>query len=204
MKPLVYREVALRPFRLSDRNSWNRLRYENKSWLKPWEATLPNVRDSWPSYFSMFFAYRAEAKSDRLYAFALVYRDALVGQVTVGGVTRGSQSSAYVGYWIGEKDSGRGITAVAVALATDWCFGDLGLNRVEINVRPENERSLRLVKKLGFQYEGLRRQYLHIDHEWRDHHSYALIRSDVPEGLIARYGTRLLRNAPLTSATRWQ
>ena len=46
--------------------------------------------------------------------------------------------------------AGRGITPTAVAMAIDHCFGPVGLHRVEVDIRPENVRSLRVVEKLGF------------------------------------------------------
>ena len=71
----------------------------------------------------------------------------------------------------------------------------LELHRVEINIRPENAASIRVVEKLGFRYEGLRERYLHINGDWRDHYSYALCVDDVPEGLLARYRENLA-NSP--------
>jgi ribosomal-protein-alanine N-acetyltransferase len=35
--------------------------------------------------------------------------------------------------------------------------------------RPENERSGRLLARLGFECEGLAKAYLKIDGEWADH-----------------------------------
>ena len=61
-----------------------------------------------------------------------------------------------MGYWIGQSHAGRGIVPTAVAMATDYCLGTLGLHRMEINIRPENAASLRVVEKLGFRDEGLR------------------------------------------------
>ncbi len=63
----------------------------------------------------------------------------------------------------------------------------MGLHRVEINIRPENTASLRVVAKLGFRDEGLRRSYLHIDGDWRDHRTFALTAGEVPGGLLARW-----------------
>ncbi len=37
----------------------------------------------------------------------------------------------------------------AVALAVDYCFQVMRLHRIEIAIRPENTRSLRVVAKLG-------------------------------------------------------
>ena len=77
-----------------------------------------------------------------------------------------------------------------MALATDHCFGALDLHRVEINIRPENGPSLRVVEKLGFRDEGVRERYLHIQDRWCDHRTFALTVEDVPEGLLARWRSR--------------
>ena len=41
-----------------------------------------------------------------------------------------------------------------MALATDYCFQVMGLHRIEIAIRPENTKSLRVVAKLGSGPEG--------------------------------------------------
>lgn len=129
---------------------------------------------------------RAEAREGRSLPFALVVDGAFAGQVTVGGISRGSLLGAYVGYWIDERFAGQGVMPTAVALVTDHCFTEVGLHRVEINIRPENTASLRVVQKLGFRQEGIRERYLHIDGDWRDHLTFALCAEDVPQGLLAR------------------
>ena len=80
-----------------------------------------------------------------------------------------------------------GATPTAVALATDHCFRTLGLHRMEICIRPENVKSLRVVEKLGFRYEGLRRRYIHINGDWRDHYAFALVAEEVPNGVLRRW-----------------
>jgi ribosomal-protein-alanine N-acetyltransferase len=91
-----------------------------------------------------------------------------------------------VGYWIDSAVAGRGIMPIAVAMVCDHGWLTMGLHRIEVNVRPENAPSLRVVDKLGFRYEGLRPRYLHIDGAWRDHVTYALNAEEVPGGLRAR------------------
>ena len=66
-------------------------------------------------------------------------------------------------------------------MAADHCWA-IGLHRVEINIRPENVASRRVVEKLAFRPEGLRPAYLHIDGDWRDHLSFALTAEEVPGG----------------------
>jgi ribosomal-protein-alanine N-acetyltransferase len=75
----------------------------------------------------------------------------------------------------------------AVALSVDYCFGVLGLHRIEVCIRPENGPSRRVVEKLGFRSEGMRPRYLHIDGDWRDHLVYALTAEEAPEGMLNRW-----------------
>jgi len=111
---------------------------------------------------------------------------AVAGQVTVGGITWGSLRSAHIGYWIDRQLAGQGIVPTAVALATDHLF-DVGLHRVEINIRPENAASLRVVEKLGFRPEGSRLRFLHIDGAWRDHQCFALTAEEVGGSILSRW-----------------
>ncbi len=179
--------VGLRPLRLRDAATWREVRARNAEWLRRWEATSPEpARDAAPTYAAMVRRLKAEAREGRTFPFVVTFDGALVGQLTVGGVAWGSLRSANVGYWIDQRVAGRGVMPTAVALATDHCFA-IGLHRVEVNIRPENVASRRVVEKLGFRPEGARPAYLHIDGDWRDHLSFALTAEEVPGGLLARW-----------------
>jgi [ribosomal protein S5]-alanine N-acetyltransferase len=80
-----------------------------------------------------------------------------------------------------------------VAMAIDHAFFTAGLHRIEINIRPENTASLRVVEKLGLRYEGRRDRLLHIDGAWRDHLSFAITVEEVPNGLLRRWHETLGR-----------
>ena len=51
--------------------------------------------------------------------------------------------------------------------------------------------SRRVVEKLGFREEGLRRRYLHIDGAWRDHLCYALTAEEARGGVLTRWSETL-------------
>ena len=119
--------------------------------------------------------------------FIVEYEGELAGQLNVSSIAWGSVSSATIGYWVAERFAGKSLTPTAVALATDYCFFQLGLHRMEICIRPENEASLRVVEKLGFRYEGLRRNFIHINGDWRDHFCFALVMDELPVGVLRRW-----------------
>lgn len=184
---LRWGEIALRPLRRTDARRWSRVRRDNAAWLRPWEATLPAADPGVPATFgAMVRANAREARAGRAEAFALDVDDVLMGQVTLGGIAWGSLRSAYIGYWISQEVAGRGIMPRAVALVTDHAFADLGLHRIEINVRPENTASLRVVAKVGYREEGYRPKYLHIDGAWRDHVSFVMLADEWPSEGVAR------------------
>jgi len=183
---LVEDRVTLRPLRQRDRPAWETLRRANASWLERWEATSPTGEP--PSSFRSYVrALDRSARAGTALPFVVELDDELVGQLTVSSITRGSFWSATIGYWVSQHVAGRGITPLAVAMVSDYAWFEVGLHRVEINIRPENAASLRVVDKLGFRDEGVRRRFLHIQGDWRDHRSFALTAEEVPGGLVRRW-----------------
>lgn len=183
--------VALRPPKLRDATAWSRLRLSNEDWLTPWEPSSPqswSARHSTAAYVSMWNRLRPQARSGLILPFMVTVDEKLAGQLTVANIVRGALRSAQIGYWIDQDVSGRGMMTVAVALAVDHCFGPVGLHRVQVDIRPENARSRRVVEKLGFREEAYFVRYLDIDGAFRDHVGYALTVEDCPRGLVRRLG----------------
>ena len=184
-------ELRLRPLAPSDARAWSDVRRRNQAWLSPWDATNPpETIDPPPTFRQMVRRFRAEARAGRSIALAISVNETFVGQVTLGGITWGSLRSAYIGYWIDQAVAGRGYMPRAVALVGDYAFGPLQLHRLEINVRPENTASIRVAQKLGFRDEGMRRRYLHINGDWRDHIAFALTVDEARDGLLHRVARR--------------
>jgi ribosomal-protein-alanine N-acetyltransferase len=172
-------ELELRPLRLRDRLRWNRVRASNRQWLQQWEATLPTVTTGpaastpqLPSFFSMIATFNREARNGRSFSFVIWKGPNLIGQITLGGVIYGALRGGHIGYWIDQEYANRGYTTQAVEILTRFGFDQLGLHRIEINIRPENAPSCKVAEKAGYQLEGSRARYLHIDGQWRDHITY--------------------------------
>ncbi|HEY3262356.1 MAG TPA: GNAT family protein [Pseudonocardiaceae bacterium] len=188
---LNHERVGLRPPRLRDASAWSGLRLRNEAWLAPWEPTSAEswrARHSAAAWPSLLSSVRRSARAGALLPFVVTYDDRFVGQLTVNNIVRGALRSGQIGYWVDQEHAGRGVITTAVALVTDHCFGPVGLHRVQVDIRPENVASRRVVAKLGFREEGYLQRYLDIDGAWRDHVSYALTVEDVPGGLMRRLG----------------
>lgn len=171
--------LVLRALRRKDEGEFTGLRRANHGWLSPWEATAPSGDAGPVSYRALLRHYDTEAKGGRMLPFVVTVDGRIVGQMHVFGISYGSLRSCAVGYWVGQTAAGRGIAPAALALAGDYAIRDLGMHRVEVNIRPENTASLAVVRKLGFRDEGVRQRLLHINGAWRDHRSFALTTEDL-------------------------
>ena len=178
--------VTIRPIRLRDARALEQELISNRAWLRTWEATNPHGPIGFDSRASIR-SLLANWRSGFGVPFAIEYEGEFAGQLNVSGLSYGSLSSASIGYWVAERFAGRNITPTAVALATDHCLFSIGLHRMEICIRPENAPSLRVVEKLGFRYEGLRRRFIHINGDWRDHFCFALTAEELPTGVLRRW-----------------
>jgi len=99
----------------------------------------------------------------------------LIGNITFSNIIRGCFQSCFLGYKLDVNQVRQGYMTEALATALAWLFQEWGLHRVEANILPENEGSIRVVEKLGFEYEGTSREYLKIRGVWRDHCHYVLL-----------------------------
>lgn len=185
-------DVELRPVRFRDQSAWSDVRSRNRDWCGPWDPTPPPGSGDHPRDFaSMIRGFRSQARRGETLPWFVWHKDPnqpfdLAGQVTVSGIAYGSARWGSIGYWVDHAKAGRGIIPLAVAMASDFCFAELKLHRIEIAIRPENAKSLRVVEKLGFRYEGRRERYLHIAGDWRDHEVFVLNASEASDGLVTR------------------
>lgn len=136
--------------------------------LDHWRARLSQNRQDW--------------REDRAVRFVVFRRAQLqgpvVGVVNFNQISRGPFDACYLGYSLDREAVGQGYMTEALRAALDHAFGPLGLHRVMANYVPTNERSGRVLRRLGFSVEGYARDYLYIDGAWRDHVLTALTNPD--------------------------
>lgn len=106
--------------------------------------------------------------------WVLTERRELAGVININEMVWGSFCSGYLGYYALVPHDGKGYMSEGLRLVLQKAFGKLRLHRVEANIQPDNERSKRLVQRLGFRLEGYSPRYLKIAGRWRDHERWAL------------------------------
>jgi ribosomal-protein-alanine N-acetyltransferase len=98
----------------------------------------------------------------------------LAAVVNLTATIRGPFQSCFLSYYALVPHQARGYVRAGLVRVLELAFTHHRLHRVEANIQPGNERSARLVRGLGFRFEGHSPRYLHIGGEWKDHDHYAL------------------------------
>ena len=103
----------------------------------------------------------------------------VIGRVSFFNFAFGGMMSCACGYHLDKDHTGRGYMTEALRGAMAFVFDEYKLHRIESFIVPENTPSINLVKRLGFHYEGLRRSYMHINGEYRDHEAFYFLEDDM-------------------------
>ena len=124
------------------------------------------------------FLTRNESEANEYLLICQKSNGAIVGAVNLSQIFRRVFQNCYLGYYLFEKFTGKGLMTEAVELILRHAFQNLKLHRVEANVRPENLPSIAVLQRCGFTKEGFSRKYLKIGGKWRNHERFAIITED--------------------------
>lgn len=175
--------LVLRPLRTGDVAELRRVLRLNHEHLRPWNPAPPPGED--PSSITELSKSVLRQRRDwkHGYSFALMVAkrdrpDRFIGKIALNGVMRGAMHGAYLGYWMAADEQGQGLATEAIGAVLDFAFGVAGLHRIQAAIMPRNERSLRVIEKLGFRREGYAERYLQIAGKWEDHVLFARTREE--------------------------
>lgn len=172
--------IFLRPLGLKDSESLLVLRLRNRDSHAVYE---PRYEDS---FFTLekqqdYIRQRlCQAEEDRGYLFGvfLIEEERLIGYISISNLVRGVGQFADIGYMMDQQEQGRGYMTAALKLVIQYAFRALSLHRLQAGTLLHNERSQRVLKKCGFQPEGIARKLVQIQGTWQDHQMFGLLAED--------------------------
>lgn len=150
----------------------------NKEFHQEWSQTHTD------SYFDLktqkkYMSYdEAEYKQGKLVPLWISKKgepDRVIGRVSFFNFAYGGMMNCAVGYHLDKDETGNGYMTEALKGACELIVKELNIHRIEAFILPENERSLALIKRVGFTEEGYRKSYMHINGKWRDHISFYIL-----------------------------
>lgn len=87
---------------------------------------------------------------------------------------------AEIGYDLSRDYWGRGIMNEALRAVIDYGFKQMNFNRLEALVDVANGRSMRVLRRLGFQREGVLREYMYYKGKFWDEVCFSLLQREWP------------------------
>jgi ribosomal-protein-alanine N-acetyltransferase len=161
--------VFLRPPSRADEDEFVTSMQASRSLHRPW-LYAPQTPEDFREYLV-----RALSPSTQFFLACRHEDAAIVGFLNLSEIVRGSFQSAYLGYGGVARFASQGYMSEALELLLQEAFAGLRLHRVEANIQPGNTASIALVRRGGFQLEGLSPRYLKIGGRWRDHERWAIL-----------------------------
>jgi ribosomal-protein-alanine N-acetyltransferase len=155
--------------RLEDGEAFVRAMQQSRGLHHPW-VVAPCDMPAWRRYLQ-----RLERPNEEGFLIRRLGDRAICGVVNLNIITYEALCSAYLSYYAVERHAGRGYMKEGLEQLISMAFKELGLHRLEANIQPGNERSIRLVESLGFECEGYSPRFLMINGKWRDHERWALL-----------------------------
>jgi ribosomal-protein-serine acetyltransferase len=83
-----------------------------------------------------------------------------------------------LGYWLRREATGKGLMAEAASACIEFAFRRIAMHRIRCAAATENHRSLRVIARLHFRFEGIARQAEFVDSRWVDHAVFSRLSTD--------------------------
>lgn len=176
-RPLLTPRLSLRPAIRQHAPALLAYHLANRAHLQPWEPARSDAFYTASSTEERLAAMEMNTAAGQAVHLLLFDRtdDSLVGTCNFTNIVRGVFQACHLGFSLAQDREGHGLMRECLVAATHFMFSEHGLHRIMANHRPENARSARLLKGLGFEREGMARAYLKINGAWTDHVLTSLI-----------------------------
>jgi ribosomal-protein-alanine N-acetyltransferase len=150
----------------------------NRDHLQPFSPTFaPDFLDRamWLEQVRIRAREHAAGESLRAFLFDRTAPARILGNLNLTQVHRGALQSCVLGYNLAREEQGKGYMTEAVKAVVAFAFEDWRLHRVSASHMLRNERSAAVLRRCGFQVEGLAPAFLLINGKWEDHVLTAII-----------------------------
>jgi ribosomal-protein-serine acetyltransferase len=176
--PFLTARLALCPVEVPDAAEMWEAVEESRATLEPWLPWVPFQVDV---QSSARYADMSASDWDHGRAIRFAIRDRktrrFLGIVSLENLQH-LHLSADLGYWLRQDIRGRGLMTEAATGAVLFAFRQMGLHRVRVAASTENHRSLAVIRRLGFRFEGIGRHAEMIAGRWLDHAVFAKLSTD--------------------------
>lgn len=128
------------------------------------------------SLLSCEYNFAIQKKGLRFWVFKKENPNNIIGTISFYNILYAIYDRCETGYKFDQGHWHEGYAQEALSFGISFMFEELNIHRIEALVMPDNIPSIRLLKRLHFEYEGTCRKAIRIQGEWEDHMLFSLIK----------------------------
>jgi len=150
---------------------------QEKAFLSPWEPQRSEAYYSLETCQLRVREMRRDFLEDKgvVFCFLSPNEDRMLAYSNYSNIIRGVFQACNLGYSLRESEQGKGIMNEVLSAGLEYIHKELHIDRIQASYMPRNAKSAAVLKKLGFDKEGIARDYLKINGRWEDHILTALV-----------------------------
>ncbi|WP_111638551.1 GNAT family N-acetyltransferase [Marinomonas shanghaiensis] len=150
---------------------------QEKAFLSPWEPQRSEAYYSLETCQLRVREMRRDFLEDKgvVFCFLSPTEDRMLAYSNYSNIIRGVFQACNLGYSLRESEQGKGIMNEVLSAGLEYIHKELHIDRIQASYMPRNAKSAAVLKKLGFDKEGIARDYLKINGCWEDHILTALV-----------------------------
>ena len=168
---LVVDELKIRLIGTKDAQRISAYYQKNREFLQPWEPLREEGFFSVQGWEKRLIQLAELQKHHLAYYFVIVKQgsDDICGVINFSNLIKHPFYACHVGYSLGDEYQGQGIMRRSLNAVVQWMFDERHFHRIMAGYMPRNEKSGKVLSELGFEKEGLAKDYLLINGQWEDH-----------------------------------
>lgn len=139
----------------------------------PWVESMKTVAD----FENYLIKCSNEQQLGTNWSFNIFKKNRIIGRIDLHQIDNNNKN-ACIGYWLSQKEQGKGIITNATKELIEYAFESLQLNRIEILIATHNTKSIDIPLRLGFQKEGILRQVERHKERYFDLAVFSLLKTE--------------------------
>lgn len=174
---LITERLIIKELEVADYQSWYKSFNEREESKNEFDDGFIDMSICTESWFKQLVEKHTKLREDDYqYIYSIFDKTGThIGMIDIVTLERKNFQWAEIGYFIHNQFWRNGYASEALESILDFAANDLKFHRIEAHISIGNTPSIKLLEKLNFEYEGIRKQFIFENGEWKDKIIYSKI-----------------------------
>lgn len=177
---IVFDDIKIRLIETQDAEQITAYYQRNRRFLAPWEPFRHEAFFSLAGWKQRLEQIMTLHRHEMAFYFVIEHRETsdIIGVINFSNLVKSPFYACHVGYSLDLCHQGQAIMHRALTAAIEWIFTAKHFHRIIAVYMPHNKKSGNVLAAIGFEQEGLAKDYLLINGQWQDHILTSLVNAN--------------------------